>query len=564
MQTRIPPSGSLIRFFIGAFTCNYFKKAVCILLCILCFHTFSQNNKQDSLELLVKNGHDTIKVKALIELFNLFRNNEPEKSIGYSLKAIDIAKTTNFKKGESSANLLTGVYYHLKTSYDTAYIYYSHALICAKEAKDPGMLAKVYHNTGKLLADKGDYKKSIEYNINSLKIKEQINDQSGIASTYINMAIIYSMMNKAADEIKYYNYALPIAEKLNEKSFLGIIYSGLGNAQKELKNYDSALIYHNKALKIRQELQYKKGIAGSYINISKVYLSKSDYSAALKFCTTAIGIQESVNDKLGLQASNTLLGNIETEAKNYDKAVSAYQKVLLLALETRHLYGQKEAYNGLFIVYNLKGDHKNAFMYYELYSQIKDSLLNSENSKQIAEINVKYESEKKEKDNKILQTENALSQKTIKQQKTTTYFIITALALVIGIAFFIFRGLKQQRRANDIITAQKAEVENAKKIIEDQKELVEEKQKEVMDSIHYAQRIQQALLASESILNENLGGPDKHFVYFKPKDIVSGDFYWACSVASLQNAVGSSNLPTAHYFTWPFATVRGTAFRALL
>ena len=81
----------------------------------------------------------------------------------------------------------------------------------------------------------------------------------------------------------------------------------------------------------------------------------------------------------------------------------------------------------------------------------------------------------------------------------------------------VFRSYRLKKKDNVIIEGQKKEVEQ-------QKNIIEEKQKEILDSIHYAKRIQTALLANKEMLKNNI--PD-NFVFFRPKDIVSGDFYWA-------------------------------------
>ncbi len=110
----------------------------------------------------------------------------------------------------------------------------------------------------------------------------------------------------------------------------------------------------------------------------------------------------------------------------------------------------------------------------------------------------------------------------INSQKTILY-LTSFLVLIIAIALFIaYRGNKNKQRANLLLSKQKQEIEI-------QRELVEEKQKEILDSINYAKRIQYSLLASDNLLSNNL---PNHFLFFKPKDVVSGDFYWGSKVVS--------------------------------
>jgi hypothetical protein len=118
---------------------------------------------------------------------------------------------------------------------------------------------------------------------------------------------------------------------------------------------------------------------------------------------------------------------------------------------------------------------------------------------------IKYETEKKETENALLVTKNELSDKAIKNQKNIIIFIIGGLVLTLVFAFFIFRGLKKQKLANTIISQQKKDVEDKNVLIHSQKELLEEKQKEILDSINYARRIQGAHLPTDKYINKSLG-----------------------------------------------------------
>jgi serine phosphatase RsbU (regulator of sigma subunit) len=153
-------------------------------------------------------------------------------------------------------------------------------------------------------------------------------------------------------------------------------------------------------------------------------------------------------------------------------------------------------------------------------------------SQQVEELNTKYGTEKKEQQNLLLKQQNELSAKTIRQQKLVSYFIITGLIITLVFAFFLYRIYRQKKTAYQLITLQKEQVEKKQIEIEHQKQVIEGKQKEILDSINYAKRIQYALLASDDLLLRNLktggeGSGADYLLYFKPKDIVSGDFYWA-------------------------------------
>jgi hypothetical protein len=145
-----------------------------------------------------------------------------------------------------------------------------------------------------------------------------------------------------------------------------------------------------------------------------------------------------------------------------------------------------------------------------------DSLLNENTSRQIAELDKKFESAQKDKE--LIMKDAEIVKQAAETEKQTTqrnYFILGFIIMLI-LVVFVFRGYKQKQKANEIIAFQKKEVEI-------QKSLIEEKQKEIVDSINYARKIQTAILPSLEHIREHL---PQAFIFYKPKDIVSGDFYW--------------------------------------
>jgi serine phosphatase RsbU (regulator of sigma subunit) len=149
--------------------------------------------------------------------------------------------------------------------------------------------------------------------------------------------------------------------------------------------------------------------------------------------------------------------------------------------------------------------------------QVKDSIYNESNLKIMSELEAKYQNEKKQLQIDNLNKQNELSEVKIEKQALTTRLLIIGSGLLLIIALMILIAYRNKRKANEIISEQKRQVEI-------QRDLVEVKSKEITDSINYAQRIQRVLLASDSMLQQHL---PEYFVFYKPKDIVSGDFYWA-------------------------------------
>jgi serine phosphatase RsbU (regulator of sigma subunit) len=154
-------------------------------------------------------------------------------------------------------------------------------------------------------------------------------------------------------------------------------------------------------------------------------------------------------------------------------------------------------------IYGDEGKGMKAFKMYKLYTSMRDSINNNKNQKAIIQQNIKYQYQKEkaiddgERDNLM-----AIEQKENEKQQVIIYAIGFGLLIVLLFSFIIYNKLK--------VTGK-------------QKALIEVQNKEIVDSITYAKRIQEAILPTLSVFEEKF---PKSFIYYKPKDIISGDFYW--------------------------------------
>ncbi|MBI5541059.1 MAG: SpoIIE family protein phosphatase [Bacteroidia bacterium] len=225
----------------------------------------------------------------------------------------------------------------------------------------------------------------------------------------------------------------------------------------------------------------------------------------------------------------------------YSKAIEYAYKGLKIAKEIGALDDEKESYQYLSYSYDSLGNYKKAFEYHKLYSTTKDSLFNAEKNKQITEMETRYQTEKKQQE---IEKQNLLLEKKdveIKKQAIQRNSFIIGAGLLLVLAFVIYGRYRQKKKANELITyknqeleqaneeicVQRDEIETQRDIVIKQKEHIEEINVQITDSIHYAKYIQGAVLPDSDYLREILG---EHFILFKPRDIVSGDFYWAAKI----------------------------------
>ncbi len=507
---------------------------------------FAQQSKIDSLEnILQSSPKDTFKVNLLNELCRSYLNINPQKSLEYGFAAINLSDELNFFTGKANTFNSIGVVYMQQSDFSTALAYYDSSLKIFERINDKSGEAKCLGNIGIVCRIKGDFSKALNFQLKSLKIREELSDKPGMAKNYTAIGNLYHDIKNIETALEYHRKALLIQKELNNKTGIAACYTNIGNIYWQQGKDSAALSSYNEGMKIHEEINDKTGVAHSLNNIALIYDKKNDPSA-LDYYLSALKIRIELGDKSGISSSYLNIGEYYGKKGNHPESI----KYLLYALSISKEIGRKEGIrlssNGLSIAFEKSRDYKNAYEYHKLYSEIKDSIFNEESSKQIAEMQTKYETEKKELQIENLNKDNDIKETEIKKQNIQKIAFASGFGLMLILAFVIFRGYNQKKKANEIITAQKVEVEKQKEMVDEKNKSlevaykhIEEKNTEILDSIRYAKRIQEAILPPQKLVKQHL---EQSFILYKPKDIVAGDFYWMHS----SQESGVRSLETGH------------------
>lgn len=437
----------------------------------------------------------------------------------------DIRYLHEVVKTAKSDTTLIRAYLHLATFYsnnigDSAVYYSNQALDLLKKTPNKKMEAWAFRNLANGYFSMQDYNETARQLFKSIKLYEELKDTIEIACTYQFAGSVLYEISSEEKSLSYLYKAMALAQYKKSEEILASIYNDFSYIFNAKGNYDSSLVYQIKAYeidKLSQAKDQEELLASDEHNIGAIYFHLENYEKAEEFLKSAYSRRQKLGYKLQILSSLNVLNAIAIKQKNYVKALEITHIASSLAHEIKSTRERIIVYQRYRLIYHYINKHDLAHKYGDS-SIIALNQLNDEEATRISnETEAKFQNEKKELENKELKNQNDLSEKIIKQQKTVFYVIIIALAISLLLMYFVYKGLKNQRTANKIIEKQKLDVEVKNKIIE-------EKQKEILDSIHYAKRIQNTLLAHKEFLENNL---PEHFIFFKPKDIVSGDFYWA-------------------------------------
>lgn len=447
------------------------------VLLILCTSIIAQQKGIDSLKVVLEqSANDTNKVIVLNTLSDKLYNSTPFLALKYSQTALKLSQELDYKRGIAKSYNNIGIVYYCQGKYSEALDSYLKAIKIYDEMLDKHGLLKTYNNIGVTFFDQKNYDKAEEYYLASLKIKQELGDVTGIANSYNNLGVIY----------------------------------------RNRDNFDQALSYYNKSLALMEELKNKEGIAKSLNNIGMIYILKKEYTKALDNLNQALDIKKEVNDRRGIANTLNNIADVFYNMKQYAKAIETLNKSIKLSKELGAKDITKSAYEKLSAIYAASGNFKEAFSYHTLYSSIKDTLLNEAQSKQVSELAAQYEDEKQDLKIESLTKDNELKDLRDKKNRLIILGISVGLVLVLILAFIAFRAYKEKQHANQLLSVQNDKISH-------QKLLIEEKNKDIMDSIQYAKRIQEAIYPSKKLVKNYL---EESFVLFKPKDVISGDFYW--------------------------------------
>ena len=494
---------------------SYFQIALCYLIERDSANCFNYYHKAERLYKKEKLSEEYAKTIFIIgESFRQFDAYDSAKF--YYQKTIEQARIIEIDNLRSKAYNGIGLINYSKGNFDTTIWFFNKSLEIDLKLDNKSKAASSYNNIGVVYKNLGKYDLALESHFKALKIRESINEEAGIAMSYSNIAHIYYYWEDNKRAIEYFNKALEIYIKVNDKRSIAQTSNNLGSVNIEMKNYKEAIKYYKEALTYFEQNNYKANLAATLYNIGLAYLGLDDSDQALDFHIKSLSIQKAIGNNEGIIISKNNIGNVYKYKGSYEKALRFYKQTLQLSLELNLKENLIDNYKATSEIYDSLQNFHKAYLYYKLYTQVKDSVFNDQSQSTIAELEKKYETEKKEQEIKLLNGEKQLQSIQLSWHKNIIIGITIILILFVYIIIQGFFQFRRKKRINTILFKQNEEI----KI---QNDKIATANKNITDSIQYARRIQTALLPPSNVFQDYF---KESFLINLPKDIVSGDFYW--------------------------------------
>ena len=503
--------------------------------------------------------NDTIKFNTLFDLLKRVQGDTLDYFINYGLKLCNtyssevvLSESIDVTKLHSALKNDPFLYYYLRSkarlliylggnggSNDVKINYFLSALKIHERINNKLGMAAAYSAICYVYYQQSVFNKATENMLIALEIYEELGLKDKVANSYRIIGDVYQMQKLLNKALENYKNALDISKTLKDDFNCSACYESIGNCYIDMRDYTKAIDNHFASLKISEKLGDVKGVGDSYGDISSIYYFMKDYKKslinsiealnkykifsepgliangyydvakvnyklnkqdiALKYMDSALVSYQKLDDNYNTAKSYFFIGDIYIAKREYNKATIYMDKAVVLGKKNNYIELLRDVYNTMATLYVKQDDYKTAYKYHVLYSEMKDSLVNSIDltTENIDALHSEFNKERKEQEKLVHEAILAQKEAKLEQEKTQRYALYGGLLLVITFSVFVFNRFRVTQK-------QKAIIEQQKQLVDDAFKTLEEKNKEVMDSITYAQRIQKALITSELYIEKQL------------------------------------------------------------
>jgi serine phosphatase RsbU (regulator of sigma subunit) len=516
-----------------------FSKFIWILITLsFCFHVSvgnnrPENNKIDSLlHAFPGQSDDSNKVNTLNLLCKTISDQcmvssdkgDYRKMIAYASQAVGLAQKIKFKRGLAEGYWLLGYAQSYNTYYNDPVVNYGEGLKSyfmaerlLKELGNKKFLSQLYYWIADDYEYESNFNNAITYFIKSSDNAEESKVNMYRMDSKIRLGSVFVSIGDPEKAMPYFKSAFDLATTNKDTVFIIQSLDGIAGIQRIQKEFELSLKTNLRVLELSKKIKDSIKIAEVHYAIGQLFFDQEKYEDALAQFITAYNQFISTGDRRIIADGLYAIANVYLKERKYPEALSYYKRFFDLSTSIGLPEMVAEAEQGMSNTYEQTGNYKSALELNKKSNAINDSIKDFKKTREVAQNEIQYQFDKKEAIEKAEQDKkDTVAAQELQHQKFIRNASVAGFLLMLALAFFILRSYNEKKKANHIISQQKIEVEL-------QKDITEEKNREIIASINYAKLIQSAVLPASADFHSRF--PDS-FVLFKPKAIVSGDFYW--------------------------------------
>ncbi len=436
-----------------------------VLLNFALSFALGQSSSIDSLQAILKNNPaNQERVIAYNQLALELIGHDTAQALFYASKALNLAKSIGSTSEEAIAYNRLGMLSFAKGDYEQALQRYNENLSLRLKQGDTNGIASTYLNIGNVYKHQGEYVTATDFYLKGLRLFKESHDffetraglHQAVAETYV--------YQRKPDEAKWhYNEGLAFSKKTNDPKFEANAYLSVGNFYARQGNLKMALDYQNRASQIMQQVGYTKGLALVWNSMGNIYLQQEQYEASREMYFQSLEQNKKMGSANGMAFAYNNIGTSYAWEGRHAEALSEFEKGLAIAKEAGLQDLQAGFWENMSYSYEALGDYKKAFLAYFSFDSISNILLNEASARQVNELQVQYDTEKKQRQIESLQQKEALQEAKAERRETQMKALVAGLLLFIGLGAALIFAYRQKQKANQLLNQQKELVEKREK-----------------------------------------------------------------------------------------------------
>ncbi len=421
---------------------------------------------------------DSLVFEAYFLLAWELKSLNPGQSLNFAKQSLEIAERMNKQGKVADALSSIGVIYWQMGNFNMALDYHLEAQSIYTKIEDEIGIARTNTNIGIIFSDQSYYENALDYFFRALRIYEQNDHLIGMAVVMNNIGMVYEHQKDFEMARSYHLQSLEIKVEQNDIKGMSFSYNNLGLVYQGLGDMEQAREYFYKALEIRETLNDKREIANSLSNLGYLYYLLQNNDNARTYLQRAIKLYKDVEDKSGIAKTYNYLGMLYLQNGNLAQASISFNNSMRIAREIGLKRMLTENYLGLARLNAQQGNYQNAFRFQERYITIRDSIYSEDSRRKIAELQIMYDREKKEREIELLRKNEQITFLSSQRDRLLRNFLIAGVVLIMISLFLIYNRFLIAKNSNLLLEKQKNEIEeNNKKLVALNHNLLEQKKK---------------------------------------------------------------------------------------
>jgi tetratricopeptide (TPR) repeat protein len=348
------------------------------------------------------------KIDILLQLASATYTAAPKKCIEYCRQVLDLSRQIGYPGGRARALILQSYALSVLGDWEKPFVYSQEALAIYENQKDQDGIGKALSAIGYFYLRIDYFNIALDYFLRSMRVYEELPDQNNLFLPYVNLGSLYANLEDYPKAIEYYRKAWEIVKTFKNDKRIPYCLHNIGVCYLEMGDNTKAMEYISTSLRLFENSGDEFWIAAALVHIGRIHFNLNHPDQSLTYFSQAQQLREKLGDQVGLFTTLCYIGDTYLEMKDSARASIYYDRAFPIAEKLDDKNSLERIYKNYANLYAARQDYKKAFENYQKYAETRDLLFNQNKNKQIAELQVQFETEKKAREIEILKKDNKI------------------------------------------------------------------------------------------------------------------------------------------------------------